>query len=506
MRYDRIAELNIFLNNIKLYPFMKEYSIKEIHSLFEKGELSSVDLVTQYIRRIEEKDKLTNAIIELNPDAIEIAKLRDEQREKGEILGPLHGIPVIIKDNIDTSDKMMTTAGSLALNGNFARKDAHIVSKMRDAGAIILAKANLSEWANFRGQRSSSGWSSRGGQTNNPYALDRNPCGSSSGSAVAVAANYCTVAIGTETDGSIICPSNVNGIVGIKPSIGLVSRSGIIPIAHSQDTAGPMARNVEDATILLGVITGKDDNDEQVNAESMDYTEFLDRDGLKGARLGYAKNINNAVPKISVQMKNVLNSLEKEGAELVEFDTFPQIEGMGAAEFEILLYEYKHGLNRYFANVEHINDIEDVIQFNKDNSDKVLQYFGQEYLISAAKKGELSSEQYIEALEKIEEARREITEFMDKNKLDALIAPSGGPAWKTDHINGDAHNGAMSTSAIAAATGFSNITVPAMYVSGLPVGLSFIGRAFAEGTIIKLAYAFEQATHAREVPEFIEYS
>ena len=488
---------------------MKEYTIKELLKLSGKGELSSESLVIQYLERIEDVDNKTNAIIEINPEALKIAKERDEERKNGNVRGPLHGIPVVLKDNIDTADKMMTTAGSLALEGNYATEDAFIVKLLRDAGAIILAKANLSEWANFRGKRSISGWSSRGRQTRNPYALDRNPCGSSSGSAVAVAANLTAVAIGTETDGSVICPANTNGIVGIKPTIGLVSRSGIIPIAHSQDTAGPMARTVEDAAILLGALVGHDESDKVTSKAQQghsDYTQFLNKDGLKGARLGFSRSIMETVPKVKRLMDDVLQQLRDLGAELVEFDNFPKVKGVGAAEFEIMLYEFKCNLNKYLGNLSEkvkVHSIEEVLAFNKENSDTVLPYFGDEFLANANAKGDLESEEYLDAQKKAEELRVKIKEFMNENKLDALISPSGAPAWLIDHINGDSYTGLTSTTYIAAVTGFSNITVPAGYIQGLPVGLSFIGRAFAEPSIIKLGFAFEQSTNARKKPRFL---
>lgn len=486
---------------------MKEYNILEIQTLMNNDELTSETLVKMYLKRIDEVDKLTNSIMEINPDAIDIAKELDTERLSKGSRGPLHGVPVIIKDNIDTSDKMMTTAGSLALEGNYAEKDAFIVRKLREAGAVILAKANLSELANFRGMKSTSGWSSRGGQTKNPYALDRNPCGSSSGSAVAVASNLCVVAIGTETDGSVVCPSQINGIVGIKPSIGLISRNGIIPISHTQDTAGPMGRTVVDAAILLGVLIGTDPDDigsQQAHLGHSDYTQFLDKDGLKGARLGWSKKFIGQHPKLDKVLRKTLQSLRDLGAEIVEFKEYPEVEGLGKAEFSVLLYEYKEYLNKYLDNLSpevKVHSIKELIEFNEKYKDKVLPHFGQEYLISAEEKGDFTSEEYVEAKILFEEYKSKLLNFMDENKLDALLGPSGGPAWLIDHIIGDAIS--SSTSFIAAVTGFSNITVPAGYISGLPVGISIIGRAFAEPTIIKLAYAFEQGTLVRVAPKFV---
>lgn len=489
---------------------MKEYSIREIQSLMTNNKLSAETLVKMYLDRIDEVDKLTNSIIEINPDALDIARQLDVERLDKGSRGPMHGIPVMIKDNIDTSDKMMTTAGSLALEGNYAEKDAFIVRKLREAGAVILAKTNLSEWANFRGMKSISGWSSRGGQTRNPYALDRNPCGSSSGSAVAVAANLCVVAIGTETDGSIVCPAQINGIVGIKPSIGLISRKGIIPISHTQDTAGPMGRSVEDAAILLGVMIGKDSGDagsHQADLGQSDYTQFLDKDGLNGARLGWSKKFIGQHPKLDEILKKTLQSLRDLGAEIIEFKEYPEVEGLGKAEFSVLLYEYKEGLNKYLDNLSSevkVHSIMELIEFNEENKDKVLPHFGHEYLNSADEKGDLNSEEYLEAITLFKEYKSKLLNFMDENKLDALLGPSGGPAWLIDHILGDTIS--SSTSYMAAVTGFSNITVPAGYISGLPVGISFIGRAFAEPTIIKLAYSFEQGTSVRRSPNLLTTS
>lgn len=488
---------------------MQEYSIKTLQEMLDKKEITSFELVQQYLERIKDIDPKTNAIIELNPDALAIAKSLDEERNTKGKRGLLHGIPVILKDNIDTIDKMMTTAGSLALEGNYAQKDSFVAKQLRDAGAIILAKANLSEWANFRGKRSNSGWSSRGGQTKNPYVLNRNPCGSSSGSAVAVASNFCTVAVGTETDGSVICPSGINGIVGIKPSIGLVSRSGIIPISHSQDTAGPMGRTVEDVAILLNVIAGYDQEDEvtkEAVVQKKDYTEFLLADGLKGARIGLNKKHLEMVPKVTKLYESIIQKLKDLGAEIVEFDDFPTVEKLDESEFNVLVYDYKVDLHNYLKGAStgaKAHSIEEVIKFNEDNQEKVLPLFGQEHLIACLEKGDFESEEYVEAKKVCEQYKNKVLEFFDENKLDALITPSNGPSWLIDTVNGDYFTGIEGTTSIAAITGFANMTVPMGYIKELPIGLNFIGKAFSEPTLIKLAYSFEQATKVRKPPQFL---
>lgn len=489
---------------------MQEYSIKTIQEMLDKNEITSFKLVQQYLERIKEIDPETNAIIELNPDALDIAKSLDEERNSKGKRSLLHGIPIIIKDNIDTADKMMTTAGSLALEGNYAQKDAFVAKQLKDAGAIILAKANLSEWANMRGKRSNSGWSSRGGQTKNPYVLNRNPCGSSSGSAVAVASNFCTVAVGTETDGSVICPSGINGIVGIKPTIGLVSRIGIIPISHSQDTAGPMTRTVEDAAILLTVMAGYDDKDE-VTKESIsqekDYTKFLISDGLKGARLGLNKKHLDMVPKVTKLYESIIQELKDLGAEIVEFDEFPTVEKLDESEYNILLYDYKVDLNKYLQGTglgAKVHSVEELIKFNDEHKETILPLFGQEHLIACLEKGGFESEEYIDAKKVCDQYKNKVIEFFDENKLDALITPSNGPSWLIDTVNGDYFTGIEGTTSIAAITGFANITVPMGYIQGLPIGLNFIGKAFSEPTLIKIAYSFEQATKVRKPPQFLK--
>ncbi len=475
-----------------------EYSITEIHEMFESGELTAEKLVQRYISRIEDVNPKINAVIELNPDALDIARELDHHYADSGAVGPLHGIPILLKDNIDTGDKMMTTAGSLALDGHRAKEDAFLVKRLRDAGAIILGKANLSEWANFRGQRSSSGWSSRGGQTRNPYVLDRTPCGSSSGSGAAVAADLCTVAIGTETDGSIVCPASINGVVGIKPSIGLVSRSGIIPIAHSQDTAGPMARTVEDAVRVLQVITAKDENDSVTEDRQENFLEHLNKDGLAGKRLGVLRG--NFSPKTMRVFDKALEELKEAGAELTEVE-LKRPEGIGPAEMNVLLYEYKHDLTSYLQESGcKPSSIEDLIAIGKEQEDRILAHFGQEYFEMALQKGSYEDEEYQNAMNLYDEFRQSIDEVM--KDVDAIVSPTTGPAWLIDHVNGDNHGGGSSSS-IAAVSGYSAITVPAGYIRGLPIGISFIGGKFQEGSLIELAYAFEQRTQTRVPPTFI---
>lgn len=492
---------------------MKEYSITEIQALKEKGLISARKLTEMYLTRIHEVDKSgpkLNSIIEINLEALEIAENLDKEWKSKKIRGPLHGIPIIIKDNINTADKMQTTAGSLAFEGHIASEDAFIIKKLRDAGAIILAKTNLSEWANFRSTRSTSGWSSRGGQTLNPYSLDRSPCGSSSGSAVGVAANLCSVAIGTETDGSVICPSHVNSIVGIKPTVGLVSRTGIIPISHNQDTAGPMARTVRDAAILLGIIAGVDHNDlstiKHNNEIPTDYTKFLDSNGLNEVRIGVARNYFGKNDRIDRIIEGAIKKLKELGAEIVDPVEIKTIDDLEDPEFEILLFDFKHDLNEYLAKYGPINslkNIDDIIQFNKEHQEKVMPYFGQEIFTMANEKGPLTSNEYIEALDKCQRLAKDegIDVVLKEHQLDAIMAPSGGAAWLIDYVNGDHFTGG-SSSAVAVA-GYPNITVPAGYVFGLPVGISFLGDAFQEPKLLKIAYSFEQATRIRKPPKFL---
>ncbi len=492
---------------------MKEYSITEIQALMENGELSAKKLTEMFLARIHEIDKQgpkLNSIIEINTEALKIAENLDKERKNNKIRGPLHGIPVIIKDNINTADKMQTTAGSLAFEGHIASEDAFIVKKLRDAGAIILAKANLSEWANFRSTRSTSGWSSRGGQTLNPYALNRNPCGSSSGSAVAVASNLCTVAIGTETDGSVICPSQTNSIVGIKPTIGLISRTGIIPISHNQDTAGSMARTVQDAALLLNVMVGIDPNDSSTTKHNknipLDYTKFLDPKGLVGTRIGVARNYFDKSDLIDKIIEGAVEKMKELGAEIIDPVEIKTISDLGDPEFQVLLFDFKHDLNEYIAKYGPINslkNIADIINFNNEHQEKILPYFGQELFTMANEKGPITSDEYKEALEKCHRLARDegIDAVLNEHKLDAVVAPSGGTAWLIDYINGD--HGTVGSSSAAAVAGYPNITIPAGYVYGLPVGISFFSGAFEEPKLLKIAYAFEQATKIREPPNFL---
>ena len=492
---------------------MEEMTVVELQEKMDSGVYSARMITEMYLARIEELDRqgpALNAVLELNPDALAIADSLDAERKAKGARGPLHGIPVLLKDNIDTADRLMTTAGSLALAGSIVPEDSFVARRLREAGAVILGKTNLSEWANFRSTHSTSGWSSRGGQTRNPYALDRNPCGSSSGSAVAVAANLCAVAIGTETDGSIICPAQVNSIVGIKPTLGLVSRSGIIPIAHSQDTAGPMARTVSDAVVLLGALTGVDSRD-PVTQESRgkactDYTQFLDPNGLQGARIGVARNFFGFNEKVDQIMGACIEAMQRLGAEIVDPANIETAGKLRDTEFEVLLYEFKADLNNYLAGLgpdAPVHSLKEIIEFNERNREKVMPYFGQEIMLMAEEKGPLTSEDYLEALQKNRRLSRAegIDATLREHRLDAIVAPSGGPPWLTDLVNGDHHsNGSASPAAVA---GYPNITVPAGYIYGLPVGISFFGGAYQEPMLIKLAFAYEQATRIRRPPQFL---
>jgi len=492
---------------------LDELNINDLQQALKSGKYNSRQLVEKYSDRISDIDKKGPAlasVIELNPDAEQIAAALDRERKERGPRGPLHGIPILIKDNIDTNDRMMTTAGSLALLGSKPSRDAFVAQKLREAGAVILGKTNLSEWANFRSTKSSSGWSGRGGQTKNPYSLDRNPCGSSSGSGAAVAANLCVAAIGTETDGSIVCPSSANSLVGIKPTVGLVSRAGIIPIAHSQDTAGPMTRTVADAAIILGALTGIDPRDAATNASrgrsDADYTKFLDKDGLRGMRLGVARKHFGFNERVDKLMNELLAEMKQAGAVLVDPADIPTTGKFDDSEFEVLLYEFKADLNAYLAGLgpqAPVRSLKDVIAFNEKNRDREMPYFGQDIMIKAEAKGPLTSKPYLAALSKNHLLTRAqgIDLVMKKNRLDALIAPTGGPSWPTDWINGDHFTGGYSSA--SAIAGYPHITVPGGYVFGLPVGISFFGGAFSEGKLIKMAYAFEQLTKARRTPQFL---
>jgi amidase len=491
---------------------IEEVTLAQLQEAMGAGRLTSRAITEMYLSRIASIDAAgpqLRSIIELNPDALAIAAQMDAERRAGRTRGPLHGVPMVIKDNIDTADRMHTTAGSLALADNIARNDAFIVRRLREAGAVIVGKTNLSEWANFRSTHSSSGWSGRGGQTRNPYALDRNPCGSSSGSGAAIAANLAALAIGTETDGSIVCPANANGLVGLKPTVGLVSRSGIIPIAHSQDTAGPMTRTVADAAALLTVIAGIDSLDaETANSRGHreeDYTKFLDPNGLKGVRVGVARQFfgfNQHVDKI---MEDSIEAMKKLGATIVDEAKIETQGKFDESEFEVLLYEFKHDLAAYLGQLDpkipH-RTLKDLIAFNEANKDREMPYFGQEIFTMAEEKGPLTSKAYRDALAKNHRlSRREgIDAALAKHKVDVMIAPTGGPAWPTDLVNGDHFTGGYSSA--SAVSGYPHITVPAGFVFGLPVGMSFFAGAWSEPSLIRYAYAFEQATKVRKPPAF----
>ena len=494
-------------------PFdLNEVTISELQQGIQSGAYTARTLTEKYLERIDAVDRRgpgINSVIEVNPDAVAIAEALDKERKEKGPRGPLHGIPVLAKDNIDTADRMMTTAGSLALVGAKPPKDAFLIAKLRQAGAVILGKTNPSEWANIRSSHSTSGWSGRGGLTRNPYALDRNPCGSSSGSGAAVSANLCAAAVGTETDGSIVCPSSANGIVGIKPTVGLVSRSGVIPISHTQDTAGPMCRTVRDAAIVLGALAGADPEDSATAASSghawSDYTVFCDPHGLRGARIGVVRKYFGFSDLVDALMEPLLDLLKKQGATLLDPASIESIGKFGDAEFTVLLYELKADLNAYLARLgpnAPIHTLKDAIDFNERNREKEMPYFGQDTFVKAQEKGPLTDKEYLEALEKCGQlARKEGTDaVMDKLKLDALVAPTGGPAWLTDLINGD--NSGGGSSSLAAVAGYPSITVPAGFLFGLPVGISFFGRAWSEPTLIKLAYSFEQASKVRKPPSF----
>src|SRR5713226_7441679 len=493
---------------------LDETTISELQDGMNSGKFTARSLVEKYTARIDEIDKhgpAINSVIERNPDALAIAEELDRERKAKGARGPLHGIPVLIKDNIDTADKMMTTAGSLALLGSKPPKDSFVAQKLRAAGAVILGKTNLSEWANIRSSHSTSGWSGRGGQTKNPYALDRNPCGSSSGSGAASSANFCAAAIGTETDGSIVCPSSANGLVGIKPTVGLVSRSGIVPISHSQDGAGPMCRTVRDAATVLGALTGVDAED-SATAESQgksyaDYTQFLKADGLRGARIGVVRKTFGFMDAVDKVMEAALEAMKKEGATLVDPVEIETAGKWSETELTVFMYELKADLNAYLARPGFsapVKTLKDIIEFNEKNREKEMPYFGQDFFLKAEAKGPLSEKEYIEALEKNHQlARKEgIDATMDKHNLDALVGPTRGPAWLTDLIADGDHPGGGSSGA-AAVAGYPNVTVPAGFVFGLPVGISFFGRAWSEPVLIRLAYAFEQATKVRKPPKFL---
>jgi len=499
---------------VNVKPFeLDEITIPELQDGMKSGKFTARSLVEKYLVRIDEIDKrgpAVNAIIQLNPDALSISEALDQERKAKGARGPLHGIPVLIKDNIDTADRMMTTAGSLALVGSKPPKDSFVAQKLRTAGAVILGKTNLSEWANIRSSHSVSGWSGRGGLTKNPYALDRNPCGSSSGTGAGISANLAAAGIGTETDGSIVCPSSSNGLAGIKPTVGLFSRGGIIPISHSQDGAGPMCRTVRDAAILLGALTGVDPDDAATAASTgksqTDYAQYCDPNGLKGARIGVARKYFGFNDAVDALMEQTLDVMKKQGATLLDPADIATLGKFDESELLVFMYELKADLNAYLARLgpgAPVRTLQDIIDFNERNRQKEMPYFGQDLFLKAQAKGPLTEKEYVDALAKNHQlARTEgIDALMDQYHLDAIVAPTGGPAWLTDLINGD-HSAGGSSNA-AAVAGYPNINVIAGFLSGLPVGISFFGRAWSEPTLIKLAYSFEQATKARQAPRFM---
>ena len=494
------------------FPLL-EVTIDELQQKMNSGEYSSVSITKLYLRRIADIDKkgpALNAVIELNPDALAIAATMDAERKAGKVRGPMHGIPVLIKDNINCGDRMMTTAGALALEGHKAAKDAFIIRQLRASGAVLLGKTNLSEWANFRSTRSTSGWSSRGGQTKNPYRLGRTPSGSSAGSGSAVSANLCAVAIGTETNGSVVSPSSVNGIVGIKPTVGLLSRSGIIPISATQDTAGPMARTVKDAAILLGALTGVDTED-AVTMESkaktrQDYTSFLDPNGLKGKRIGVEKTfLSNGHEGVLALYQEAIALLKAQGATVIEVELNKQIGEAGSGETLVLQYEFKDGLDRYLATVAdaRVKSLADVIAFNRENAGRAMPYFKQETLEKSETRGGLDSSEYTDALKKVLSVRQIIDDIIKQNQLDAISGTTSGLAGCIDLITGD-HGTGPGFSGPAAMAGYPHITVPMGTVMDLPVGISFIGSAYTEPELLTIAYAYEQASKKRVAPGFIE--
>ena len=502
------------VNKVQKEPgnrWIEEMTIGQLQQGYKEGKFTIEGVVKVYLDRIAEIDKngpRLNSIIEINPDALDIAKEMDKELASGKVKGTLFGVPVILKDNIDTHDRMATTAGATALRNSFPITDSYVARKLREAGAIIISKSNLSEWANFRASMSSSGWSGVGGQTRNPYVLDRNPCGSSAGSGVAVSANLCMMAIGTETNGSIVCPSNNNGIVGIKPTVGLISRSGIIPISFTQDTPGPMGRTLEDVAITLGVLTGIDSSDSKTFASNgkyqADYTTYLKKDGLKGKRIGLLKKAMGFSDKVDTLMYETIAYLKANGAEVIEIE-FPKTDNYEDASFQVLLFEFKDGLNKYFAGLgkdSPVKNLKDLIEFNKSDTVE-LKYFDQKLLEQAEKKGDLNSADYKKALATMTKATREdgIDKVMNGNKLDAIIAPTGSPAWKTDLLLGDHFVGGSSS--LAAISGYPAITVPMGFINDLPVGITFFGKAWTEPTLFEIAYSYEQGTKHRKTPKYL---
>jgi amidase len=491
--------------------YLEEMTISRLQQGYKEGKYTIKQVVTDYLNRIEAIDKNgpeLNSVIIVNPDAIQIAEELDKEMVAGKLRGPFHGIPVIIKDNIDTHDRMPTTAGATVLRNSYPEKDSWVARKLREAGAIIIAKSNLSEWANFRADVSSSGWSAVGGQTKNPFVLDRNPCGSSSGSGAAVSANLCMLAIGTETDGSIVCPSNNNGIVGLKPTVGLISRSGIIPISFTQDTPGPMGRTVEDVARCLGVLTGIDSTDSKTSGSVgnylADYTKFLLKDGLKGKRIGLLKDEMGFSVKVDTLIRQAVARLKEQGAEVIEIEG-PKGSGYNGASLQVLLYEFKDGLNKYLSTLginAPVKSLKELIEYNKRDSVE-LKYFDQKIFEQAEKKGDLQSAEYKTSLAKMLKATRDdgIDKMLKNNKLDALMSPTGSPAWKTDLVLGDHFVGGSSS--LAAIAGYPSITVPLGFISELPVCVSFFGKAWSEPVLFEIAYSYEQSSKNRRAPKFL---
>ena len=509
---EKATKLSSSVDNIQIDNLNVEYNITSLQTAYKDGSLTVEFVVNQYLERIaniDDSGPMLNAVIITNPDALTIAKSLDAELKAGKSRGPMHGIPVLLKDNIDTHDQMPTTAGSRALANSFPSQDSHVAKSLREAGAVIIGKANLSEWANFRGEKSSSGWSGVGGQTKNPYILDRNPCGSSSGSASAVAANLAVIAIGTETNGSIVCPSHANGVVGIKPTVGLVSRSGIIPISWTQDTAGPIGRSVRDAAICLGALTGPDTNDEKTlhsdgNTYS-NYEQFMTSEDLKKFRIGYFKGANGKDENVDILTKGAVDKMKSLGASIIDVDQIFLDDEVSFHSFQVMLHEYKDGLNEYFASLGSdapIKNLEELIEYNR--SDEVeMDFYGQEYLEMAADMDGMESEDYLTHLQLANKGSRTngIDRVMDSLNLDAIIAPTGSPAWKTDHKSGDKF--VLGSSSPAAIAGYPNITVPMGYVDELPVGLSIFGRKWSEGKLIDIAHVYEQATKHRRQPKYL---
>ncbi len=492
---------------------LEETTLAQLQEGMASGRWTAHDITQLYLDRIGRLDRAgpqLRSVIETNPDALDIAQSLDQERRDGKVRGPLHGIPILVKDNVGTADHMTTTAGSLALEGSIPPEDSGVAARLRAAGAIILGKANLSEWANFRSTHSSSGWSGRGGQCGNAYAVDRNPCGSSSGSGAAASANFCSAAIGTETDGSIVCPSSLNGVVGIKPTVGLVSRAGIIPISHVQDTAGPMARTVTDAAVLLGALTGVDSRDGATKASQghsqTDYTQFLVADGLRGTRIGVERSFFGRDARVDALMEDALSVMSKAGATIVDPANLENRRKFGGPEWVALQYEFKADINAYLASLgpdAPMKTLADLIAFNEANKDREMQFFGQETFLASEDRGPLTEKEYVQArADATRYAGKEgIDALMQKHRLDAIVAPTSAPAWTTDLVNGDSN--AWGSSSPAAVSGYPNITVPNGFIHGLPVGISFFGRAWSEPTLLKIAFAYEQATHHRTAPKLL---